>query len=206
VRVIGLTGGIGVGKSEVSAALAKLGAHVIDADHEGHQTYARGAFGWRRIMEMFGDAVLTDDQEIDRRKLGELVFGNSQAMAWLNAAIHPLIRARLKIRLEELSSQGAQVAVIDAALLYEAGWDDLADEVWLVRAPAEAVIQRLAAQRGLQDGEVERRIDAQEPPKRAAARADVIIDNTGNLLELQGTVERLWTERIDPSRGSTKHD
>jgi dephospho-CoA kinase len=196
VRLIGLTGGIGAGKSVVASTLAALGAEVIDADHEGHEAYARGSIGWRRLTELFGSRLLDEEFAIDRRKLGELVFGSKQAMAWLNAAIHPLIRGRISARLAELKKQNVEAVVLDAALLYQAGWDDLTDEVWVIRAPVGSVVSRLMEQRGLRDTEARARIDAQEPADRLADRADVVIDNTGSLEELQRTVEQFWTDRI----------
>ena len=200
MRVLGLTGGIGTGKSEVAAMLQAAGAKVIDADREGHLTYARGSMGWRRLVELFGDSVLGDDEEIDRRTLGRLVFSNPQAMAWLNAAIHPLIRERLIARLAEMRDEGTEVAVVDAAVLYEAGWDDLTDEVWLVKADPGTVIPRLAEQRGLDAAEARRRIEAQVRVHQAADRADVVIENAGTLQELRDKVERLWKARILPLR------
>ena len=198
VRVIGLTGGIGTGKSEVAAQMARLGAVVIDADEEGHQTYARGTMGWGRLVALFGETLLDDNGDIDRKRLGRLVFANPQAMAWLNSAIHPLLRARIVARLTELRAQGAAIAVIDAALLYQAGWDDLADEVWVVTARDDVVVARLAEQRGLQEREVRRRMDAQELPERATERAALVIENNGSRADLIGSVERSWTERILP--------
>ena len=196
MRVIGLTGGMGAGKSAVAATLERLGASVIDADHEGHEAYAKGAMGWRRISELFGEGVLTDDGEVDRRKLGQLVFGSPEALGWLNAAIHPIIRDRIQARLGELAEQGCAVAVIDAAVLVHAGWDDLADEVWTVRAPEEQVAERVAEQRGLQPWEVRRRIAAQEALVRESeAKASVLIENSGTVDELRAKVEQLWKDR-----------
>jgi dephospho-CoA kinase len=201
VRVIGLTGGIGAGKSEVAATLGRLGAAVLDADQEGHDAYAPGTLGWRRITELFGPEMLTETGEIDRRELGQLVFSNPQAMAWLNAAIHPIIRERLSIQLDQLKALGCEVAVVDAAVLVDAGWDDLTDEVWLVAAPADKVMERTAVQRGTGQHEVHTRIIAQEAMIRnATARADVIIQNTGTIAELCAEVERLWKERNLPIR------
>ncbi|MEE8517819.1 MAG: dephospho-CoA kinase [Dehalococcoidia bacterium] len=204
MRVIGLTGGIGTGKSEVSATLRALGAEIIDADAEAHSSYRQGTMGWRRLLEMFGDEILGRDGEIDRRKLGQLVFGSPQALAWLNAAIHPLVRDRVSARLRELSENGTDVAVVDAALLYEAGWDDLTDEVWAVTAPPVQAAERLVVQRGLEDWEAQRRIDAQSPPDTVASRADVVIENAGTLEQLRETVTLLWNERI-LSRGDGQH-
>jgi dephospho-CoA kinase len=195
VRVIGLTGGIGAGKSEVAAALARLGAVVIDADHEGHEAYRSGSVGWRRIVELFTTAVLDDEGEIDRQALGSIVFNDPQALAWLNAAIHPLIRDRVEARLRELGGGGTEVAVVDAALLYQAGWDDLTEEVWLVTAPTSMVVQRLVGQRGMRASEAERRIGSQSFAGKQA-QADVVIENAGTIEQLRDATERLWNERI----------
>ena len=201
MRVIGLTGGIGAGKSEAASALEKLGARVIDADREGHEAYAHGSMGWRRITELFGAGVLTDGGEVDRARLGQLVFSNPQALAWLNAAVHPLIRDRLADWLDEKRLLGTKVAVIDAAVLYQAGWDDLTDEVWVVTATVDEVVARLTGSRVLHASEVHRRLGAQEEMVReAVSRADVVIENNGTLPELHETVERFWNERILTTR------
>lgn len=199
--VIGLTGGIGVGKSEVSATLERLGASIIDADREGHAAYAKGTIGWRRITALFGDDMLTEELEIDRRKLGQLVFGNVQAMGWLNSAIHPIIRDRIETQLGQLRALGCEVAVVDAAVLIQAGWDDLTDEVWVVKAPAEIVAERVAQARGLKTWEVLGRINAQqELVQEAEAKAGVVIDNTGSMEELHATIAQLWKDRNLPVR------
>ena len=195
MRVIGLTGSIGAGKSEVAAAFTRLGAVVIDADHEGHQAYRKGSVGWRRIVELFTTAVLDDQGEIDRQALGSIVFNDPQALAWLNAAIHPLIRDRVKARLRELVDGGTEVAVVDAALLYQAGWNDMTEEVWQVIAPTSMAIQRLVEQRGMQASEAERRIGSQSFAD-SKAQADVVIENAGTIEQLRDTTERLWQERI----------
>lgn len=197
--VIGLTGGIGAGKSAVAGNLERLGASIIDADREGHESYAKGTIGWRRITALFGDDMLNDDGEIDRHRLGQLVFGSAQALAWLNSAIHPIIRDRISTKLKQLEALGCKVAVVDAAVLVQAGWHDLTDEVWLVKAPAEQAAQRVSDQRGMQTWEVMGRIAAQEQMViEAEAKAGVIIDNAGSVDELVANVERLWKERNLP--------
>ena len=205
MRVIGLTGGIGTGKSEASAALAELGADVIDADTEGHLTYRSGTAGWQRVVELFGSDVLDSEGEIDRATLGSLIFDDPKALASLNAAVHPLMREQIAARLAELSAQGTDVAVVNAAVLYTAGWDDLTDEVWVVTAPAEAVAKRLRAQRGMPEQAVRRRLEAQEPPGNLTSRADAVIDNAGSLAQLREQIRQLWRERIH-SEGSSSHD
>lgn len=199
--VIGLTGGIGVGKSAVSARLECLGASIIDADREGHAAYAKGTIGWRRITALFGDAMLTEQLEIDRRKLGQLVFGNPQAMGWLNSAIHPIIRDRIGTQLGQLRALDCKIAVVDAAVLVQAGWDELTDEVWFIKAPADIVAERVAQARDLKAGEVLGRIAAQqELIQEAESKASVVIDNAGSMEELFTKVEQLWKDRNLPVR------
>ena len=204
MRVIGLTGGMGTGKSEVATALAELGAEVIDADREGHLAYRAGTPGWDRVVELFGKRILDAEGQVDRAKLGSLVFEDRRALASLDAAVHPLIRERIEARLAELSASGTGVAVVDAALLYQAGWDDLTDEVWVVTAPPEAVAERLRAQRGMAGGALRRRLDAQGSAGAPIRGADVVIDNGGSLSELRDRVGRLWRQRI-LSEGSASH-
>ena len=196
MRVIGLTGGMGTGKSEVAAALAELGAEVIDADREGHLAYRSGTSGWERVVGLFGRDILDGEGQVDRAKLGSLVFGDPRALASLNEAVHPLIRERIEARLAEVSASGTGVAVVDAAVLYEAGWDDLTDEVWAVTAPPESVAERLRAQRGMSERTLRRRREAQAGAEALARRADVVIDNAGSLRELRDRVGRLWRQRI----------
>ncbi len=205
MRVIGLTGGMGTGKSEVAAALAELGAEVIDADAEGHLAYRSGTPGWERVVGLFGRDILGPGGEVDRSKLGSIVFGDPMALAELNEAVHPLIRERIEARLAELATGSTGVAVVDAALLYQAGWDDLTDEVWVVTAPPATVAERLGAQRGMSEPTLRRRLEAQGPTEALARRADVTIDNAGSLRELQDRVGRLWRQQI-LKEGSASHD
>lgn len=204
MRVIGLTGAIGAGKSEAARVLAELGAAVVDADAEGRRSYAKGTIGWRRLVELFSSRILDEEDEIDRSRLGALVFANPQALAWLNAAIHPLIRDRVTQALAEHRQQGTAVTVVDAALLYQAKWDDLADETWAVSSPAELALERLAA-RGMSAEDARKRAAAQGDPEDALRRADAIIENKGSLDDLKANVQRAWRERIlsrnTPSQG-----
>ncbi len=192
---------MGAGKSEVSAKLERLSASIIDADREGHASYAKGTMGWRRITELFGEDVLTEELEIDRRKLGQLVFANPEAMTWLNSAIQPIIRDRIELQLGELRNLACGVAVVDAAVLIQAGWDDLTDEVWFVKAPPDIVAERIARTRGLKAREILGRIKAQqELVQEAETKASVVIRNVGSIKELHVTVEQLWKDRNLPVR------
>lgn len=193
--VIGLTGGIGTGKSEVARVLRDMGAEVIDADTEGHAAYTPGSEGYRRIVAAFGGEVVGPGGAIDRAALGARVFGDDGARRTLDAALHPLIRERVGARLGEARARGATVAVVQAPLLFQAGWDDLADDVWAVRAPAEAVRQRLEG-RGLSDEQIEQRLCAQGPEQGFTAKADAVIDNDGSPERLHETVRQLWGERV----------
>jgi dephospho-CoA kinase len=139
--------------------------------------------------------------EIDRRKLGQLVFGNAQAMGLLNSALHPIIRGRIEAQLRQLMDLGCAVAVVDAAVLIQAGWDDLTDEVWFVKAPTEIVAERVAQARGLQAWEIMGRINAQqELVQEAEAKAGVVIGNAGSMEELREKIEQLWKVRNLPVR------
>ena len=195
MRVIGLTGGIGTGKSEAANILASLGAVVIDADAEGHRAYAKGSIGWRRLVEIFSSGILNDDQEIDRARLGGLVFANPQALAWLNAAIHPLIRQQVTRAVEQHRQNGEHAVVIDAALLYQAKWDDLADEVWAVSAQPATVLGRLQ-KRGMTAEDARRRSESQGGAELALSKADEIIENDGTPDDLRVRVQELWETRI----------
>ena len=190
--VIGLTGGIGSGKSTVSDMLRAKGAAVVYADLVGHEVYRPGTAVWDEVVAAFGSDVLTADQEIDRRKLGSIVFADPAARRRLNAITHPPMRRLMAERLDDLRRQGMHVAVLEAALLIEAGWVDLADEVWLTLvAPAEAA-QRLMARSGLCREEAEARIASQLSNQERLEHADVVIDTDCSLAEVARRVDELW--------------
>src|SRR5690348_10301752 len=159
--VVGLTGGIGAGKSTVAAILAELGARVIDADRIGHDVYRPDTPGFRLVVDAFGPGVVGADGAIDRPALGAIVFADPAALARLNVLLHPLIQDELGRRLAAARADGfAGPVVIEAALLLEAGWDRLVDRVWVVTVRREHAIARVAATRGLAPADVERRIAA----------------------------------------------
>ena len=196
MKVIGLTGGIGVGKSSVVSLLQSLGAHIIEADQVGHRVYRPGTEGWQRVVVLFGPDILDANKEVDRKRLGELVFSDPDAIASLNAAVHPLISEEIQARLKALEGDGAAVAVVEAAVLLEAEWDAMVDEVWVVSAPEERTIERVQLQRGLTEPQVRQRMKAQSPAERKLQRADVVIDNGADTEALRRRVESLWRERL----------
>ena len=188
---IGLTGTIASGKSEVGQLLAARGAFVVDADRVAHAVYEPGTEGYARLLQAFGPEVLTEDGSIDRAKLGALVFENAAKRRQLTDIVWPLTGEAINRMAEEQATTGTRVFVVEAPLLVDAGWQDYFDEVWLVRTPAGAARERLKG-RGLAEDEIEARLAAATNPELAAAAADVIINNDGDLASLEAKVEALW--------------
>jgi len=191
MKIIGITGNIGSGKSSVARLLEEKGAVVIDADKVGHEIYAPGTEGWQVLVDNFGAGIVSDTGAIDRKKLSGIVFDNPEAVARLNRILHPLIRKEIEKRIDSLRQKGAKVVVIEATLLIEAGWRDMVDELWLVTAPVEISIARLKS-RGLSEAEALARLAAQPPPEKKAHLATVIIRNDGTVDELRIKVDSLW--------------
>lgn len=196
VKVLGVTGGIGSGKSAATAILGTLGAVVIDADRVGHETYLPGTTGWEQVVGEFGRGVVAADGTIDRQRLGAIVFADPARRARLDAIVHPLIRAAIAARLAGERRGTRAALVIEAALLVEAQWDQLVDEVWLITAQRETVERRLMVQRGLDREAIALRLRAQLDDAQRAAHADVIIDNSGSLAALRAQLATLWRERV----------
>lgn len=197
MKVVGLTGGIGSGKSTVAHLLAELGARVIDADRIGHEVYAPATEGWRQVVAAFGDEVVADDGTIDRGRLGTIVFSNSDRLALLNRIVHPLIAEAVRRRLAAWRAEGGDAPVVlDAAVLIEAGWQSLVDEVWVVVAAPELVMERMRARRGFSDDRLAARMRAQLSDADRRRHADVVIENSGPETDLRAQVERLWKERL----------
>lgn len=201
--VIGLTGGIGTGKSEVTSFLAGLGASVIDADVVGHEVYRKGTEGHSAVIDRFGPGVVGADGEIHRAALGRLVFGDPQALARLNSLVHPRIRKAVRERLSALRGAGAEVVVLEAAVLLEAGWEDMVDEVWVVEAPWEAVVSRLRPRFGGDEQAIAVRAGAQMTQEDRRRAADVTILNDGSMDRLRRRVERVYKARIQSVRERT---
>lgn len=196
MRVVGLIGGIGSGKSEASKILASMGAEVIDADKVGHAIYEPDTEGFRGVVEAFGEEVVGGDGKIDRKKLGARVFSEPGQLERLNGIVHPLIRGEIERRLEALRGGSTELAVVEAAILLEAGWRPLVDEVWVVSASIETVRQRLAAGRGMSADEVDARVAKQMPDVERRQAADVVIENDGTPEDLRACLTRLWDARI----------
>ncbi len=192
MKVIGLTGGIGSGKSTVSRFLQELGAVILDADKVGHEAYQPDTEAWREVVAAFGREILTPDGDIDRKKLGEIVFSNPESLARLNQIMHPRMFDMMKARLEEYHRQGVGVVVLEAAVLLEANWTPLVDQVWVTVASEPAVVERAKKRTGLPEEQIRARIHAQLSSEERARHADVIISNNGSLDELKAKVKELW--------------
>lgn len=193
MRVIGLTGGIASGKSLVTNQLAERGAIVIDADKLGHETYRRGTETYRAVVEAFGPDIVAGDGEIDRKALGAKVFGDPEARRRLEAIVWPGIRRLAEERLAGLRQQGAGVVVLEAAVLLEADWVDLVDEVWVVATAPETARRRLMERNGLSSEEAAARLAAQLSNEERRRRADLVIENDGTIEELSRAVDEAWS-------------
>jgi dephospho-CoA kinase len=194
MRVIGLTGGIASGKSLVSQQLAELGATIIDADKLGHESYEQGTDTYRAVIETFGEEIVGPDGEIDRKALGPKVFGNEDARKRLEALVWPAIRRLAKERIESLRAGATQVVVLEAAVLIEADWLDIVDEVWLVLADPAIARQRIVERNGLSPEEADKRISAQLTNEQRRPYAQVVIENNGSLDELRSAVNDAWSK------------
>jgi dephospho-CoA kinase len=199
--VIGLTGNIASGKSAVARMLADLGADTIDADAVAHQALAQGTEEAAMIHQRFGPDVIRTDGAVDRAALGRIVFSDPQALADLEAIIHPGVRRRVY---DWLAHVTADVAVLEAIKLLEGPLVDHVDTVWVVTAPREIRIDRLVYERGLTPEEAARRVDAQNPEEEKVRRADVVLRNAGDLEDLQRQVRAAWDRLADrPTSGAS---
>ena len=192
-RVIGLTGGIACGKSNISSALSSLGAKVIDADRISRELTAPGGKALPGIREAFGDAFF-DGDVLDRKALGRLVFSDQEALKQLNRLTHPLILAKIRQELADTEAAGEPVCVLDAPLLFEAGLDSLCDTVWCVWLPKELQLKRLMERDGLSRKEAEKRVASQMPPREKKRRSDLVIDTRGTREESAAFAEQAYRD------------
>ncbi len=190
--IVGLTGGIASGKSTVSQMLSELGAIVIDADKVGHEAFRPHSDAWRGVVAIFGSSILGPNEEIDRGKLADIVFNDPKALEQLNRIMHPLMYQIVEQRIEALRRQRVEVVVLEAALLIEANWTDLVDQVWVTVAPEADVIDRLRSQKGFTEEQARARINSQMSIAERSKYADVVIENDSDLDTLREKVEGLW--------------
>ncbi|MEX2376382.1 MAG: dephospho-CoA kinase [Dehalococcoidia bacterium] len=205
MTVIGLTGGIAAGKSTAADVLREFGATVIDADRLGHRSYEPGTPGFQKVVNAFGHDIVGKDGNIDRRVLGGKVFGAPGQLERLNAIVWPEIRALIKDEVKQIRAQEDNpVIVLEAAVLLEAGWQDLCDEVWVVLTSVKTAVTRLKERNNLAEDAAMARINAQMTNKERAAMADVKIDNDSTEEQLRARVERAWKSFMSRHRPKTK--
>ncbi len=187
--IIGLTGNIAVGKSQVLAQLEALGAAAIDADRAAHQVLRRSGGAYEPVLAAFGPGILGADGEIERSALGRIVFADRAQLSRLEAITHPAIRREIDRRIRGAL---AQVVVIEAIKLLEGDLREAVDAVWVVDARPETQLQRLVSQRGLARAEAQRRIDLQNSQADKLKQADVVIANDGDMTATRAQVQRAW--------------
>ncbi len=190
--VIGLTGGIGTGKTEVTHVLRELGAVVIESDKVAHLSYRPGTDAYDEIIDQFGKEVLDDSGVIDRGKLGGLVFAGADSRIQLEKIVWPVVRSWITERLIHEKERGTKIIVIEVPKLFEAGWDDLADAIWTVEASSAAVAQRVNVRSNLSETEINARVQAQITRAERAKRADLLIENSAELADLRERITNLW--------------
>ena len=188
-KVVGLTGPIGAGKSTVAAILRDLGAKVLDADALVRDEQSRGTVGYSAIVQAFGTKVLGEDKEIDRAKLAAEVFGDPAKLAKLERIMHPRVIARI-LEARKMLREG-EVLVVEAIKLLESGLRNVCDEIWVVIAPREVMLERLAA-RGVSRAEAELRLRNQYSEKEFRSAADVIIEKDADRDRIKDRVRAEW--------------
>ena len=193
MKIIGLTGGIASGKSTVAQALGDRGAYIIDADKLGHTAYLAGSGAFDQVVAAFGTDIVADDGEIDRRKLGGKVFGNEAALRQLTDIVWPSIRAMAEKEIADAQrSAPERIVVLEAAVLIEADWLDLADQIWVTVVKPAVAIERACARDNLSEDAVRTRLDAQLSNDERGSYADHVIDNSSDEAHLLAQVESLW--------------
>jgi len=191
--IIGLTGGIASGKSTVSNYLAELGAIIIDADKIAHEIMEKGKPAYWQVIEAFGRGILAENGEIDRSRLGKIVFNDPEQKKTLEEITHPQVIREMREKIEEYRAEN-KVIVLDIPLLFEAGLEFMVDEIWVVYVDRETQLQRLMARDGLSYQEANIRIQAQMSLEEKRELADFLIDNRSTIEDLKRKVLLKWRE------------
>jgi dephospho-CoA kinase len=190
VILVGLTGGIGAGKSTVSALLAQRGAVIIDADAITHELQRPGTPVFDAIVERFGDGVVAATGELDRQALADIVFNDADELAALNAIVHPAVGAEMVARLAA-EAETDHVVILDVPLLVESGRSDMAGTIVVDVAP-EVALERLVDQRGVSEADAKARMARQATREERLAKADRVVDNSGTRAALEAEIDGLW--------------
>lgn len=196
MKIIGLTGGIGSGKSAAAGFLKELGARVIDLDKVGHEALKKGGGAYVKVIGEFGKGILDNRGEIDRAKLGGIVFKDKAALKRLTVIIHPVIDKFVEQQVKECLQQGVGVLVFEAAAMLESARTWQVDEVWVTISDEKTVLNRLKARPGYDEKDIRRRIRTQMTNAERIKHADVVIDNNGTLAELKAGVKAAWEKLL----------
>lgn len=191
IRIIGLTGGIACGKSSVSKLLAQNGIKVINADELAHRAIEPDGPAYSAVVKEFGCGIVKEDGRIDRRKLGEIVFKDRDARKRLESFVHPVVMTEIKQAIQQAKEAGSGILVVEIQLLFEVGWEDLFDQIWVVSASIEEQLKRLQERDQLTKQKAMMRIAAQLPLSRKVDKADVVIDNSKGFSDLEAQVLHL---------------
>jgi len=196
--ILGITGNIGSGKSQAVAYLAELGAAVIDADRVGHSIVLKGQKAYDPLIDAFGDSFLDAAGEIDRRALGEYVFGDrsGQRRMLLNSITHPLIRKEIKEKVAVFAAQGYPLTVIEAAVLFEGEMTGMMDKIWLISAPREQLIERVTKRDNCGEGVVALRLNTQMSEAEMGKRVDLTIVNDGTPAQFQEKLKEEYNKLL----------
>ncbi|MFT7244895.1 MAG: phosphopantetheine adenylyltransferase/dephospho-CoA kinase [Candidatus Azotimanducaceae bacterium] len=193
MKVICLTGGIASGKTTANRFLEEKGAVIIDADRLGHRVYDTGTQGYLRVIEAFGEDVVDDENQIDRKILGSKVFGNPDGLKQLTDIVWPEIRRLAELEIVSYEALDPDcVVVLEAAVLFEAGWEDIGEQIWVITVEPEIAIERAMTRDGLNREAIEKRLAAQISNEARAEKADVLIENSGTLDEMMTQLEAAW--------------
>ena len=199
MKIICLTGGLASGKSTASEYLCTLGADVIDADRLGHRVYDPGTQAYRKVIDTFGEEVVSDDNQIDRKILGGKVFGKPEELKKLTDIVWPEIRRLASLEISGFDAINPDTTIVlEAAVLFEAGWEDLGDEIWVVVVEREVAIKRAIARDGFDRAAVESRLDSQLSNDERVSRADIVIDNSSTLESMLAQLDTQW-QRVKPA-------
>jgi len=196
LKVICLTGGLASGKSTAASYLGTLGAHVIDADKLGHLAYDPGTQAYRQVIDTFGEDIVADDSHIDRKVLGGKVFGKPEELKKLTDIVWPEIRRLAETEINGLdAAYPDDIVILEAAVLFEAGWEDIGEECWVVIVDREVAIKRSMERDGLEQEAVENRLNSQLTNDERVAKADIVFKNNDSLEALMDSLTSEW-ERI----------
>lgn len=197
IYVIGLTGGIASGKSSIAKRLKKLGAETIDADKLGHSVYEPGTEAYEEVVKTFGKDILNSDKTVNRRQLGSIVFSDEKQLQALNSIVWPQIMSQVEVLIADAEKRGSRVCVIEAAVLLEAGWDNLVDEVWVSFVPAPEAVKRLKDRNGMSEEEAKKRLASQMGNKKRLRSANVVLSTLWEPECTQKQVEKAWNGLLE---------